>query len=44
MILNVFSKILEKSAKFKEIYKGESCYIFSNTSLELSSEFFYRAK
>jgi len=31
-LLNVFSKTLKKNAKFKDIHKGESCYIFGNGS------------
>jgi hypothetical protein len=31
-LLNVFSKTLKKNEKFKNIHKGESCYIFGNGS------------
>ena len=32
ILLKVSSKTLEKNAKFKDIHKGESCYIFGNGS------------
>ncbi len=31
-LLNIFSKTLEKNKQFKDIHKGESCYIFGNGS------------
>ena len=30
IFLKVFSKTLEKNKQFKDIHKGESCYIFGN--------------
>lgn len=32
ILLNFFSKTLKKNKKFKDIHKGESCYIFGNGS------------
>ncbi len=32
ILLNIFSKTLEKNKQFKDIHKGESCYIFGNGS------------
>ena len=31
-LLNLFSKTLKKNKKFKDLHKGESCYIFGNGS------------
>ena len=32
ILLNFFSKTLKKNTKFKDVHKGESCYIFGNGS------------
>ena len=32
LLLNFFSKTLKKNKKFKDLHKGESCYIFGNGS------------
>lgn len=30
MLLKIFSKTVKKNEKYKNIHKGESCYIFGN--------------
>ena len=32
ILLNFFSRTLKKNTKFKDVHKGESCYIFGNGS------------